>query len=263
MAIWNFLTGKNSEPNLQDSRISDFPSIHIFIPSFNRNNSLKELIYQIDGQSADYQVCIYIFDDGSEEPVSLEWTDFHNIKSLSVSRSKNHGKKRYWHLVNRIFSIAENKKSEIFYYLADDVSLVPNFFRRSINAWNGIVDQNKVAINLILDQREGQTCWTNYPPHLAKTTDLAVYKCQWVDMVMMFSPRMLEALSYKVDPISEDRWVKRPLLSSGVGAQLSHRLHDQGLSMFQVTDSLVLHGDAPSVMNPEERARTPIVSKTR
>lgn len=261
MALWSIFKGSPASPATMD--IPPSATIQIFIPSFNRHESLKSLLSEIDAQAGGRSVHVSIFDDGSEVPVSLEWTDYPNLASLDVARSSNHGKKRYWHLVNRIFQTAKRSNADLFYYLADDVSLVPGFFDRSIAAFNGIKDANKVAINLILDQREGQTCWTNYPPHLAETSDLPVYRCQWIDMVIMFHPRMLKALDHQVEPIAAARWEKRPRLSSGVGDQLSQRLHAQGLSMFQVTDSLILHDEAPSVMNPEERLLTPIVSKTR
>lgn len=237
------------------------PRVQVIVPTYNRPKELQRLLSQINSEASGFEVSVHIYDDGSSEPVYVEWTSYPNIASLSVSRSANHGKKRYWELVRRALSALQSTNADYFYYLADDVQLVPNFFKRSVHLWTGIQDRHKVSLHLLLDQREGKPCWTNYQPHLVDTPRGKVYKSQWVDMLMMFNRRFLEELEYRIDPVDPRRWDKDPHLSSGVGMQISRRLHQCKASMYLVTDSLLIHEDEPSVMNPEERKRTPIVSR--
>lgn len=235
--------------------------VQIIIPTFNRPKELHRLLSQINTEAAKYDVSVHLYDDGSSEPACVEWNTYPNIASLSVSRSANHGKKRYWQLVNRVFASMRVIDADYFYYLADDVQLVPKFFERTIRLWEGIPDAHKVSLHLLLDQREGKPCWTKYQPHFVDTPVGKVYKSQWVDMLMMFDRRFLEELEFRIDPVDPHRWDNDPHLSSGVGMQISRRLHQKRRSMYLVTDSLLIHEDEPSVMNPEERRRTPIVSR--
>ncbi|MBA1158171.1 glycosyltransferase family 2 protein [Microvirga mediterraneensis] len=245
----------------QSPELSGRPRVHVIVPTYNRPNELRRLLSQIDRESPGFEVSVHVYDDGSSEPAYVEWSSYPNIASLSVSRSANHGKKRYWELVHRILSTVRSTNGDYFYYLADDVQLVPKFFERSIALWDGIRDSQKVSLHLLLDQREGQPCWTNYQPHVVDTPQGKVYKSQWVDMLMMFNRRFLEELEYRIDAVDPGRWNKDPNLSSGVGMQISRRLHQRRASMYLVTDSLLIHEDEPSVMNPEERRRSPIVSR--
>merc|ERR1712098_305061 len=84
-----------------------------------------------------------------------------------------------------------------------------------------------------------------------------VYKSQWLDMAILFDREMLR---FRVKEVPISRWKKNKLVSSGVGAQLSKRLHNAGYSMYQVENSLIHHGDHESRMNYEERKLNPLVS---
>jgi hypothetical protein len=49
--------------------------------------------------------------------------------------------------------------------------------------------------------------------------------------------------------------------SSGVGRQMSRRLHEKRLRMYRVDRSLAINNDGGvSIMNPDERARNPAVT---
>ncbi|MGS1095893.1 glycosyltransferase family 2 protein [Aquamicrobium terrae] len=239
------------------------PSAHVFIPTFNRPRQLKRLLNQINNEAPGFHITVHVHDDGSEQTVHIDASDYPNIAHIALSRSPNFGKKRYWELVNRFFRSAVHLKPDLFYYLADDVQLVKGFFSKSASLWHAVPDKYKVAMHLLLDQREGSACWTAFDPITIETGEGAVYKSQWVDMLMMFDRTFLEALKFEIQPVSLNRWISNPLASSGVGQQISHRLHEQQRSMYLVTDSLLIHEDEPSVMNPEERLANPIVSRRK
>ncbi len=50
----------------------------------------------------------------------------------------------------------------------------------------------------------------------------------------------------------KDRWMKDPLLGSGVGSQISNRLYDKGLKMFISIEDLTFQVPHESKMNPEQ-----------
>ena len=56
------------------------------------------------------------------------------------------------------------------------------------------------------------------------------------------------------------RWNHDPNLSSGVGQQISTKLHNKNKSMYHTKTSLVIHGDHESKMNFEERKNKPIIT---
>jgi hypothetical protein len=239
---------------------SNFP-IAVAIPTYNRPKLLVRLLKQIDQAAKGFNVNIYVFDDGSEHEASVTIDgirdELRNISNITVTRFENHGKKRYWQLVNLIFERLEESNSKYFYYLGDDLEVAETFFEESIHAWESIQDEKKMSLNLLCDSRTKS--WTDFERVKVDFDEFSVYQNQWLDMIMMCDSKLV---GQRVDPISLSRWDVKPLLSSGVGAQLSTRLHSTGKSMYQVIRSLVQHGNHDSLMNPEERRLNPLVAKS-
>jgi hypothetical protein len=229
-------------------RISSSVAITVAIPSFNRRDLLIRLINQLDISAAGFVINVVIFDDGSEIPVNLSWFDKRHLNNIEVQRFNNHGKKRYWSLVNNILDTLSAKKSDYYFYLGDDLEVKENFFYDAINSWESISDNNKISLNLLIDSRTKS--WTDFERVKRNFSGFDVYQTQWLDMIMIFDEKLL---SHRLNPIPISRWKDRPLLSSGVGAQLSGRFHESGYGMYQVVSSLVYHGEHDSEMNPEER----------
>jgi glycosyltransferase involved in cell wall biosynthesis len=229
--------------------------ICVVFPTYNREFFMHRLLHQIDVAATGYDVEVMIFDDGSEIPVCVDWAQYVNIVSGRVYRSDNHGKTMYWQLVNKIFSCASAIDADYYYYLGDDLEVASNFFDDSVLLWESIDDCKKISLNLLNDGRD--KCWTDFERRRISFGSAEVYLSQWLDMIMMFSRDLLR---YVVDPIPLSRWEKKPLLSSGVGAQISSEFYGRGYNMYQCVESLVIHGDHKSEMNPEERLLRPLVS---
>lgn len=238
---------------------SYFPSrsrkIVVAIPTFNRKNFLLRLVRQLDDAAKNFDVHLAIFDDGSEEAITVDLFDFAYLHGIEVHRFLNHGKKRYWSLVNKIFHRLSDLDADYYFYLADDLEIENNFFFDAMASWQSILDDKKISLNLLKDSRT--QCWTGFEREEVRFGDFSVFKTQWLDMVMMFDRSLL---ANRIQEIPLSRWENKPLLSSGVGAQLSTRLHQSGYSMYQVFSSLVHHGDHVSEMNPEERKQNPLVA---
>ncbi|MBA3987682.1 MAG: hypothetical protein C0463_00940 [Idiomarina sp.] len=229
----------------------------VAIPTFNRLSFLKRLLSQLSDNVNNFRVRVEIFDDGSLEPVQ-NYLDNQNYAfcDLIITRSSNHGKKKYWSLVNKIFKKLRTLNSRYYLYLGDDLEVVDNFFAKSRSTWISIDDPDKVSVNLLNDGRT--SCWTGIERTEKQFGGLKVFQSQWVDMIMMFDEILI---LYDIEPIPLSRWKNKPNLSSGVGDYLSRRFDGLGYSLYQVSNSLVIHSDHESMMNPEERKINPLITR--
>jgi glycosyltransferase involved in cell wall biosynthesis len=231
------------------------PVVCVAFPTFNRVMLMERLISQLNAAALNCKLTLLVFDDGSEDNPVVDWGRYQNIQNGQISSFSNHGKKMYWSLVNKIFASMKETVADYYIYLGDDLEVGGDFFDKTINLWNAIDDPRKVSLNLLNDGRE--ECWTNFKRKKMSFNSKDVYLSQWLDMVMMVSRDIFDYQLYEI-PLS--RWDRYPLLSSGVGSQLSSRLLSDGWNMYQTIESHVFHGEHQSKMNPEERALNPLVS---
>ncbi len=231
--------------------------VHVRIKSFNRPRRLLNLLRDVHQQRfAGLEVIV--FDDASsvsmDEPRALcaaaEWTWVH--------ADDNHGKRKAWHWTNCIFASLRHIAPEaVVFFIDDDMRLCDRFFERAIEAWNEVRHPAKATLHLMVDSsRERRTCWTGVK---ARKISTGIRQIQWVDGTFMCGRRMLETLEWHVKPISPRRWKGAPTMSTGVGQQISERLHRDGHGLYQTQNSLVVHAAAEeSNYNPKERAQTPM-----
>jgi hypothetical protein len=171
------------------------------------------------------------------------------------------GKKNYWKTVNLLWSKVRDKDFHYYVHLPDDVSWDDCLIEKAIRNWENIQDPKKICLNLLLDRlRLGKTCWTNYWPVVKYFGQNRYLKTQWVDMIFICGEKFFQELNWMIDPISPSRWEVDPELSSGVGQQISWRLHQKNWNLYQVGQTLLQHTDNRSIMNPIVRARDPIVA---
>lgn len=217
----------------------------VIIPSYNREEMLKNVLNDISNFKHNYNINIIIFDDGSQKVYNME-----NFDVKYIRFEYNHGKQRYWEMVNHIFKYIKKIDSKYFIYLGDDMRLTENFFSECVRLYEKIEDINKICLSIFLDEgRRGKTNWTNFTP----INFGEYYQTQWNDMCFMCEKYFFECLNYKISEIPKTRWVNNSLLSSGVGQQISNRLHSLGKKMYHVNKTLVTHGTHDSMMNYEER----------
>lgn len=230
--------------------------ITVAIPTFNRHEMIQRLVKKLDRESKNFDVTVLVFDDGSTKPVALKTQEINNlIATHTFHQPYNHGKQNYWRLANKIFDAMASVNAELNIYLADDLDLMDGFLSKTYHAWEKITDPKKVSLNLLNDGRT--QCWTKFERVPVCFEETRFYKSQWLDMAMAFDKSLLR---YRLHEVSKQRWVNNELASSGVGAQLSSRLHKSGYAMYQVIDSLATHGDHDSQMNFEERKKNPLRS---
>ena len=223
----------------------------IIISTYNRESMLKLLLNDIFEQKNKYKILITIFDDGSSTEYDLSEFDVKYIKYY-----KNHGKEKYWSLVNDTLKYCQKIDSKYYIYLPDDIRLKNKFFIFSAKILEGIPNETNLLTLLLTKQRLSKPQWTNFIP-IEHTN---YYQIQWVDMCFICKRNVLEALEFNLLPISENRWKNNSNLSSGVGRQMTIRLNELGFKMHQVKKTIVAHKDHISRMNNNERKLNPLTT---
>lgn len=168
------------------------------------------------------------------------------------------GKRGFWAVHQLAMAVAEAQKPELILYLQDDLELDPNVVKKSVTLHQTLVgrlDQGRrpgVVLNLFAsadDEPGGR--WIRFERQ--DVPGLPTRQTQWFDLAAFLIDReTLKCLRYRVLPVPESRWQKDPTLSSGVGRQLTRRLHGRAL-IYQCSPPLVFHGAEASRMNPETR----------
>lgn len=240
-------------------------TIHVIITTCDRPVLLGRLLDDLDRESrkASVGLSLHILDDGLY-PASVPLPP---IEEPVISRfhGEPRGKRGYWQTVSlalehaRCELLSEEPWSRLL-FLQDDVRLVEGFFTKVERLWRAIPDETKSTLWLLKDQRTGKACWTGQEVRRLQFNGQAVYRQQWVDCAAFWADRTFgDALAWRLRPIDPKLW-RQGMVSSGVGRQMSHRLHAAGRSLYGASQALALHGDHESVMHPEHRKLTPLVS---
>ncbi len=212
----------------------DVCNIAVLITTYKRPMLLEMLLVALREEADNYKITCYIYDD--------EIT--HN------------GKKGYWKTITHLWQEVRKSSYDYYFHLPDDVKLCESFLRKSILLWKAIDHPRKICLNLFIDDfRLGKIGWVNQWPAICHLNGQRYLHTQWVDMLFICERDFFDKLDWQIHPISPRRWDKRPTLSSGVGAQISRRLGNNGAELFQVTASMVEHLGNKSKMNPEIRNR--------
>lgn len=233
---------------------------HIFIAitTYKRNNELKRLLEQINSYREKYNFTTLVYSDG--EILDLRHSNYSDVYFLGENE-KHSGKEEFWRIWDNILKYFNVNFFKLFcdycFFIQDDTELKDNFFDEAIRIWDSINDDKKIALQLLTDEnRKGKPCWI---PFKVKEYE-EYYHTQWIDCNFMCEPLLIEALEYTINPIDKRRFLK-PNISSGVGEQISSRLHRIGLNMYQVKNTLLTHDDHKSYMNEEERKINPLIAK--
>lgn len=233
--------------------------IFVCIKSCNRPvqlaNLLRDLSREVQGLRTPIKITVY--DDGSDpRPPSRELFDLFDGPVLRFHWLPRHGKARAWELHNLMYDALQRdmRKGDLALFFDDDMRLCRRFFKRLLEAWKEVRSPKTATLHLMKDSsRQHATCWTGVRPEKVSPT---IRKIQWVDGTFVASWQALAAIAWRLDPIPLSRWEGFPGRSTGVGEQLSVRLHEKGMSLYQVEGSLVVHADVPSQYNASERRRT-------
>jgi FkbM family methyltransferase len=227
--------------------------VTVVITTYNRPDSLRRLLESLMADAGDLRVDCRVYDDRSTVPYSAMPAGSERFRITYVEMERHHGKQEYWRIVDRIFSDLQHSQSRYYVQIPDDVTAQPGFLRHAIETYQQIQDPDKICLNLYLDcHRIGKANWTATLPQIERHNGVSVFKTGWIDLCYLAERRFFETLSFRIDPIGPERWRRNPLLSSGVGMQITHRL--QGRGLYQVRQGYLASASVPSAMNPDRPA---------
>jgi hypothetical protein len=166
------------------------------------------------------------------------------------------GKKKYYVTFNASFSFVKSINSKYYIYLPDDVRLIDNFFDEVKRIYESITSTKKICLSILTDNRINGCHWGyNNPKDFGE-----FLQTQWNDLCFISEKKFFEVLDYKIEEISEKRWMKNSNLSSGVGYQITERLNKIGKFLYHTKKSLVNHGNHESKMNKIERKKNKLLT---
>jgi len=209
--------------------------IKAFITSYDREGMLTKLVNHLNS----FGIIPTIKDDGSEYEPSLP----------QYFRHEHRGKDGYWQTWNEMLKDCEASDAELFLFMPDDFQVLN--VNRMI-ATHGWFKKEPYIYNLINDGREWE--WINIlPVQISEATS----RTGFTDCGFFCNREALNKIGFYMDEIDPDRWKGK---SSGVGHQLTKRLHKARVSIYKPINSLAYHGDHESKMHPTERLNNPLIS---
>jgi hypothetical protein len=227
-------------------------SIRVVIFTYERPQALLRLLRDLYASQGNHTLSVAVYDDGSKADYSAPLAMLEGLGWEYVQAPKHHGKRGFWRWVSRAYAEQRKRSEPFFVFLPDDVRLCRDFLTRTLTAWDAVDDPDKVALTLLRDT--GRRNWTGVRPQPQR----GAIHVGWVDGAFACTKRYLQALDFSCPSVRASRWKADPTLGSGVGAVVSPALKAQGLRMYGVRQSLLVHCPLPSRMNPEARARNPL-----
>ena len=211
----------------------------IVIFSYNRPEMLKRLIEECPEKPI-------VIDDGSDFDAMpfVGMCEFHRL---------NHkGREGFWANWHYALQRCKDSDDEYFTFLADDFHSVD---------WETLARfkrEKPFAYNLLNDGRT--QCFIACKPVDKDFFGIPSIQVGFTDCGYHCNRSALEVLDFSMPPVDPVRF-ENPEMSSGVGAYQSTQFFINGVAMFIPKKSLVKHGDHPSMMHPELRKKTPLISQ--
>lgn len=183
----------------------------IIIFTYNRKRELQKTLNELEGVDE-----IIVFDDGSQyDPKPFE-------KRCTYLRYKHGGKYNFYKQWQRAFSYCKESNHDRFIFLPDDME---NFNWDRIQWVYDMID-GTFACNVC--NVGWNLSWTNVykkPSHID-----GLFEVGWMDHGTITNRQTLEALDWAMIPPPDDHFITND--SSGVGKQISVRLHRKGIPMY-------------------------------
>ncbi len=227
------------------------PIIRVMITAYNRPRELQWMLSDIVTYRGNWPLKVAIYDDASEEDMSGIRRICRKNRFEFVQSPVRNGKHGYHNWMRTIHQMQRDAPGHYFICLPDDYRLCEDFFDKAIDLWESIEDPHKVTLACIRDHRsdEHNSCWNPIRAHEVGR----VIETGFVDGTYIAERRYLKMLHYGMPKVHPKTWDWNPARGSGIGQVISVQLHQAGLKMYSPQESLVVHTDSPSRMNPAAR----------
>lgn len=209
----------------------------IVVFSYNRLEMLKQVVSELKNED------FIVLDDGSEFDIDSLDCDYMRFEHV--------GKEGFWRTWNLALELCKESNDDFFMFTPDDFI---NIDLKRIKKLHNQFKSNPYIYNTINDGREQNFIHTPVVQVDKETIDVGFNDCGF-----FCNRAALEMLEFKMIPIPLTRF-NQSGISSGVGQQLTMRLHKAGVPMYKPFKSLAYHGEHESVMHKEERKQNPLIS---
>jgi hypothetical protein len=176
--------------------------------------------------------------------------------NLWLDARERFGKSGFWQVHQTALLVARAWRPRLALYLQDDVEFAPDLITRARALWSA-TESDPLRRVLYLFSSSDDEAGGRWVPFERRPAG-RVRQTNWFDLqAFMVDRAFFELLDHRMVPIHPNRWRRRPEQSSGVGRQLTWRLFGRA-HVYQAWPPLVMHGVAPSSMNPEARRQRPL-----
>ena len=229
------------------------PTVCVVVMTCERPNLLVRLLRDLRRQEESIKLRVRVYDDASLSDYGPVRSVLKEDGHVYVRAGTSHGLRDHWRWFSLALSQLRSEDAEYFLFIQDDMRPCTDFLRKLLQVWDSIEDPRKIALNPLVDAgRVAVSCWTGISPRRVGDVELT----GWVDGVFLCTRRLLEQLEFCIEPVPVSRWRCKPELSSGVGADISRRLCNQGFNIYRTLQSLVAHVSHDSLMHPGRRVET-------
>ncbi len=235
-------------------------TLHVTVTTYRRPAMLQTLLQDLVDQSMGFRLLIDVYDDASPDDLDA----ICELPNVTLHRrTENGGKQGFWHLIHTAFQRIRAIDADYYLSLQDDIRIPDGALHSAIASLDALVEFDEACdcLNLLLDEsRIGKACWTGFKPKKRTIAKQEFWHSQWTDMLFVARRSFFEMLNFEIAPIHPRRWRNDPTRSSGVGEQISRRLVDAGRRIYQVTQTILTHGNHASRMHPTLRRAEPLIA---
>lgn len=237
------------------------PSLCVVITTHARVAPCLSLVEQLAATLADAGLLQRAFLLVLEDPSDHDYAPVLNLLSerfpgrfAFLTASRRLGKPGRAFAYQTAFDGVRALAPEFTLFLEDDAVLGMNFVRDALAMWAEIDDPAKTVLYLCrFDDDEPNGRWVKFARRVLPAG--RVQLTQWFDLhAFLVTARFFDCLQYQLFQPWASRWQGEPSRSSGVSEQFTLRLFGRG-NIYQVCETLALHGGEPSVLNAEARGR--------
>ncbi|HEY6881382.1 MAG TPA: hypothetical protein VI299_25330 [Polyangiales bacterium] len=227
------------------------------ITTYNRPAACQDVLTALRGALAGADAFLLVLNDRSDSDyagVRAHAAELFGERMLWLDARARMGKPGFWKAYQVAFLVARALQPEHALFVQDDLAFAPTLLTSIRAQWEATAgDPLRRVLYLFSsaeDERFGR--WVLAP---RRDVGHGLRRTQWFDLQAFFVDRaFFELLSYRMIPIHENRWRRKPRISSGVGKQLTLRLFRRA-NVYQSYPPLVFHGGCESQMNPDARAK--------
>jgi hypothetical protein len=253
---WSAVGGRGLEPLAQE------PELLLVVTTFGRPQLATRLLANareaLAAAGLTERAALLVLRDACGEDYATARRLAHDVcaSQLWLDARTRFGKAGFWQVHQTALLAARAWRPRFALYLQDDVEFAPDLVTRARALWSATQSDPLRRVLYLFSSSDDEVGgrWVPFTRRPAGRSRLT----NWFDLQAFFVDRaFFELLDYRMVPIHPNRWRRRPEQSSGVGRQLTRRLFGRA-HVYQAWPPLVMHGVAPSTMNPEARRERPL-----